>query len=320
MAAKVPSVTFNNGLTCPILGLGTWQSNPGEVTRAVGEAIDIGYRHIDCAHLYFNEKEVGEAIKEKIKQGIVKREDLFITSKIWNTYHRPDLVEKAVKISLSDLGLDYLDLYLIHWPMAYKEGSDPFPSDANGKVIYSDVDYVDTWKAMENLVEKGLVKSIGVSNFNSVQLTRILNAATIKPVTNQVECHPYLNQTKLFDFCEARGVTLTAYSPLGSPQRPWAKPDEPSLLEDPKVLSIAKRLNKTPAQILIRYQVDRGIIVIPKSTSKSRIAENFNIWDFSLSEEDINAINSLDCNGRLIPQAEGREHKDHPFANPDITF
>lgn len=290
------------------------------MTRAVSEAIDIGYRHIDCAHLYFNEKEVGEAIKEKIKQGIVKREDLFITSKIWNTYHRPDLVEKAVKISLSDLGLDYLDLYLIHWPMAYKEGSDPFPSDANGKVIYSDVDYVDTWKAMEKLVEKGLVKSIGVSNFNSVQLTRILNAATIKPVTNQVECHPYLNQTKLFDFCKARGVTLTAYSPLGSPQRPWAKPDEPSLLEDPKVLSIAKRLNKTSAQILIRYQVERGIIVIPKSTSKSRIAENFNIWDFSLSEEDIKAINSLDCNGRLIPQAEGREHKDHPFANPDIIF
>ncbi|XP_021191995.3 aldo-keto reductase family 1 member B1 [Helicoverpa armigera] len=320
MAAKIPTVRFNNGLSCPILGLGTWQSNPGEVTRAVGEAIDIGYRHIDCAHLYFNEKEVGEAIKEKINQGIVKREDLFITSKIWNTYHRPDLVEKAVKISLSDLGLDYLDLYLIHWPMAYKEGSDPFPSDANGKVIYSDVDYVDTWRAMEKLVEKGLVKSIGVSNFNSVQLTRILNAATIKPVTNQVECHPYLNQSKLFNFCVERGVTLTAYSPLGSPQRPWAQPGDPSLLEDPKVLAIAKRLNKSPAQVLIRYQIDRGIIVIPKSVTKSRIAENFHVWDFALTKEDIKSINSLDCNGRLIPQAEGREHKDHPFANPDIIF
>ncbi|XP_075973568.1 aldo-keto reductase 1B-like [Anticarsia gemmatalis] len=320
MSVNVPRVKFNNGLTCPILGLGTWQSNPGEVSRAVADAIDIGYRHIDGAHLYFNEKEVGEAIKEKIKQGVVKREDLFVTSKLWNTYHRPDLVEKAVKISLSDLGLDYLDLYLIHWPMAYKEGDNPFPLDDKGLAIPSDADYVDTWKAMEKLVQKGLVKSIGVSNFNSVQLTRILNVATIKPVTNQVECHPYLNQEKLFQFCKERDITLTAYSPLGSPQRPWAKPGEPHLLEDPRVTSMAKRLNKTPAQILIRYQIERGVIVIPKSVSKSRIEENFNVFDFELSKKDIEIINSLDCNGRLIPQSEGRAHRDHPFSNPDIVF
>ncbi|XP_072931548.1 aldo-keto reductase 1B-like [Epargyreus clarus] len=315
---KVPAVKFNNGLTCPILGLGTWQSNPGEVVQAVSDAIDIGYRHIDCAYLYGNEKEVGQAIKDKIQQGIVKREDLFITSKIWNTYHRPDLVESAVKVSLSNLGLEYLDLYLIHWPMAYKEGDDPFPSDANGKVIYSDVDYVDTWKAMEKLVEKGLVKSIGLSNFNSKQVVRVLEAAKIKPVTNQVECHPYLNQQKLFDFCKERDITLTAYSPLGSPNRPWAKPGDPYLFDDPKIKTIASKYNKTPGQIMIRYAIDRGIIVIPKSVNKVRIAENFDVWDFELSKEDLEFISGLDCNGRLIPQAEGREHKDHPFVNDEF--
>ncbi|XP_049869183.1 aldo-keto reductase family 1 member B1-like [Pectinophora gossypiella] len=315
---SVPSVKFNNGLSCPILGLGTWQSEPGAVAQAVTVAIDAGYRHIDCAHLYGNEREVGQAIREKIKQGHVIRENLFITSKIWNTYHRPDLVEKAVRTSLDDLGVTYLDLYLIHWPMAYKEGDDPFPADSNGKVIYSDVDYIDTWRAMEKLVEQGLVKSIGLSNFNSKQIDRVLKIAKIKPVTNQVECHPYLSQQKLFDFCKARGITLTAYSPLGSPNRPWAKPGDPLLLEEPKVKSIAAKYKKTPAQVLIRYQIDRGIIVIPKSTTKERIIENYNVWDFQLSREDIALISTMECNGRLIPQAEGRAHKHHPFVNEEF--
>ncbi|CAB3224113.1 unnamed protein product [Arctia plantaginis] len=320
MSVSVPRVKFNNGLTCPILGLGTWQAAPGEVTRAVSHAIDIGYRHIDGAHLYYNEKEVGQAIKEKIKQGVVKREDLFITSKLWNTYHRADLVEKAVKMSLSDLGLDYLDLYLIHWPMAYKEGDNNFPLDSNGLAIASDADYVDTWKAMEKLVEKGFVKSIGVSNFNSVQLTRILNVASIKPVTNQVECHPYLNQNKLFEFCKEWNIIITAYSPLGSPKRPWVKPGELYLMEDPKVITVAKRWNKSPAQVLIRYQIERGIIVIPKSASKTRIEENFKVWDFQLTKDDIDLLDSLDCSCRFIPQSEGRAHKDHPFSNPAVIF
>ncbi|XP_013199000.2 aldo-keto reductase family 1 member B1 isoform X1 [Amyelois transitella] len=316
-ASTVPLVKFNNGLSIPILGLGTWQSKPGEVGKAVCDAIDIGYRHIDCAHLYLNEKEIGEAIKKKIRSGIVKREDLFITSKIWNTYHHPDWVEKAVRISLDDLQLDYLDLYLIHWPMAYKEGTDPFPEDRNGKIIYSDVDYVDTWKAMEKLVEKGLVRSIGLSNFNTKQVQRILDAAKIKPVTNQVECHPYLYQKKLFNFCKERGVTLTAYSPLGSPQRPWAKPGDINVLDTAIIKAIAAKYNKSPAQVLIRCAIDRGIVVIPKSTTRSRIAENFNVFDFKLTPTDLEQIASLDCNGRLIPQAEGREHKDHPFAHGD---
>ncbi|XP_026750621.2 aldo-keto reductase family 1 member B1-like [Galleria mellonella] len=317
MAEKVPLVRFNNGLNCPILGLGTWQAIRGEeskVYEAVCDAIDIGYRHIDGAHLYGNEKEVGQAIKEKISQGVVKRENLFVTSKLWNTFHSPDWVETAVKLSLSDLGLEYLDLYLIHWPMAYKEGYDLEPVDENGKTIFSDVDYVDTWRAMEKLVEKGLVKSIGVSNFNTKQIDRVLEIAKIKPVTNQVEVHPYLYQQKLYDFCNTRDIVLTAYSPLGSPQRPWAQAEDPNVLEDPVVKKIAAKHGKTPAQVIIRSAVDRGIIVVPKSASKKRLAENFDIWDFKLSNDDQKEISRLDRNFRVIPHDHGREHKDYPFS------
>ncbi|XP_059045296.1 aldo-keto reductase family 1 member B1-like [Achroia grisella] len=317
MSEKVHLVKFNNGLNCPILGLGTWQAIRGEenkVYQAVCDAIDLGYRHIDGAHLYGNEKEVGQAIKEKISQGVVKRENLFVTSKLWNTFHSPDWVETAVKLSLSDLGLEYLDLYLIHWPMAYKEGYDLTPVDENGKTIFSDVDYVDTWKSMEKLVEKGLVKSIGVSNFSPKQIDRVLKVAKIKPVTNQVEIHPYLYQQKLYDFCKMRDIVLTAYSPLGSPQRPWAQSKDPNVLDDPVVKNIAVKYGKTPAQVLIRIAVDRGIMIVPKSANQKRLAENFDIWDFKLTNDDIKEISRLDRNFRVIPHDHGREHKDYPFS------
>ncbi|XP_045505791.1 aldo-keto reductase family 1 member B1-like isoform X1 [Colias croceus] len=318
MAPKIPVITFNNGKTIPIMGLGTWKSKPGEVTQAVKDAIDIGYRHIDCAFVYGNEKEVGEAITAKINEGVVKREDLFITSKLWNTFHRPDLVKGALLKTLENLNIKYIDLYLIHWPQGYKEGGELFPADASGKIQFSDVDYVDTWQALEPLVGEGLVKSIGVSNFNSKQIERLLKSAKIKPVVNQVECHPYLNQQRLIQFCEARGIKITAYSPLGSPDRPWAKPEEPQLMEDPKLKAIASRLGKTVAQVLIRYQIDRGVIVIPKSVTKSRIASNFAVFDFKLSEEDLQLINSFDCNGRFVPMAASLGHKYHPFENDEF--
>lgn len=313
MASPVPKVKLNNGLEIPIFGLGTWKSKPGEVTIAVEAAIDAGYRHIDCAHVYQNEKEVGAGIKNRIGAGVVKREDLWITSKLWNTFHLPNLVEPALKQTLEDLGLEYLDLYLIHWPQAYKEGKDLFPADENGKTLYSDAPFTETWKAMEALVNKGLTKSIGVSNFNSQQLEQVLKICKIKPVTNQVECHPYLNQRKLSDFCKKNDVTITAYSPLGSPDRPWAKPGDVQLLEDEKLKKLAEKYKKTPAQILLRYQVDRGHIVIPKSVTKSRIEENIKIFDFKLSAEDIAYIDSFDCNGRVCHLDWVKDHKDYPF-------
>ncbi|KAJ8961889.1 hypothetical protein NQ318_021507 [Aromia moschata] len=315
--AKVPMVKFNNGQLFPIFGLGTWKSKPGEVTQAVKDAIDYGYRHIDCAHVYGNEKEIGEALKEKLSDGTVKREELYVTSKLWNTMHRPDLVEPALKTTLKDLGLDYLDLYLIHWPFALKEDGELFPTEADGSVAYSDVDYVDTWRAMEEVQKKGLTKSIGVSNFNKRQLERVLESCTIPPVTNQIETHPYLNQQKLIDFCRSKGIIVTAYSPLGSPDRPWAKPGDPQLLEDPKLVKIAKKYNKTPAQVVLKYQVQRGNITIPKSVTKSRIQQNFDIWDFNLNAGDIALINTFDCNGRICPYEEAYTHKDHPFTKDE---
>ncbi|KAK7574430.1 hypothetical protein V9T40_011621 [Parthenolecanium corni] len=313
MASNVPLLTFNNGKKIPILGLGTWKSKPGEVTQAVKDAIDAGYRHIDCALAYGNEKEVGEAIKQKISEGVVKREELFITSKLWNTFHRADLVKDGIQKSLSNLGLKYLDLYLIHWPMAYKEDGELFPKDKNDQIITSDVSYIETWKAMEKLVDEGLAKSIGLSNFNSQQINEVLAIAKIKPVTNQVECHPYLNQKKLKEFCESKGILITAYSPLGSADRPWATKDDPLLLEDPKILALAEKYKKTSAQIVIKYQIQRGVIVIPKSVTKSRIVSNFDVFDFTISDEDIKVMDSFDNGGRFCHLSWMKDHKYYPF-------
>ncbi|KAB7497044.1 Aldose reductase [Armadillidium nasatum] len=300
VAVNIPSVALNNGRVIPILGLGTWKSKPGEVTQAVLDAIDVGYRHIDCAHIYGNECEIGAALKAKMEDGTVKREELFITSKLWNTFHSRHLVIPAIRETLKNLGLNYLDLYLIHWPMGYKEGNGLVPTDANGKTMYSNVDYLETWTAMEDCVRQGFTKAIGLSNFNKEQIMRILSIATIQPANNQVECHPYLTQRRLIEFCKLKGITVTAYSPLGSPDRPWAKPEDPKLLDDPKLKTIAEKYNKTTAQILIKYQIQRGIICIPKSVNQSRIASNFHVFDFELSKEDISLINSFDCNGRVL--------------------
>jgi len=308
------NIIMNDNTQMPLLGLGTWKSKPGEVTRAVKDAIEIGYRHIDCAMIYENENEVGAAIKEQIDSGLVKREDLYIVSKLWNNYHRPDLVEVGLKESLEKLGLEYLDLYLIHSPCGIKEGLGLHPRDENGRNLYSDVNFVDTWKALEDCVKSGLTRSIGVSNFNSKQVQRILDNCTIKPVTNQVECHPYLNQKKLIDYCHERGVIITSYSPLGSPDRPWAKPGEVTLLQDPKILAIAENHGKTAAQILLRYQVQRGIPVIPKSVTKSRILENFDVSLYELTEEEMATLDSLDRNERYLHHYWVKDHPEFPFA------
>lgn len=315
----VPTVKLSSGYDFPILGLGTWKSQPGQVAAAVKHALKVGYRHIDCAYVYENEAEVGQGLKEAMEELGIKREEIFVTSKLWNVFHHPDDVEMAFKRSLDALGLEYLDLFLIHWPTAFLRGMNMFPRNEDGDLIYdSSIPHTDTWKAFEKLVEKGLVKSIGVSNFSAKQLKNILEVATIKPVTNQIECHPYLAQKKMLEFCKENDIVVTGYSPLGSPDRPWATPEEPVILEDPRIVDIAKKYEKSPAQVLIRWQTQRGIVVIPKSVTPARIEENFNIFDFSLSEEDIAVLESFDCNGRIvIPMKNGRPrdetHPNYPF-------
>jgi aldehyde reductase len=308
MSSKVVNVVLNNGKEMPIIGLGTWLSKKGDVYQAIKDAIDCGYRHFDCALVYGNEIEIGKAFNHSFREKKVKREELFIVTKLWLTYSRPDRVMKGFQISLSNLGLDYIDLYLIHWPHSYEQQDDDFyPMDSNGVVRKEEVDYIDTWKAMEQLVTKGLAKSIGVSNFNSEQIDRLLKSATIKPVVNQIEVHPYLAQNKLIDYCRQRGIEITAYAPLCSPTSTATTAEQKAkheLLRDPVVKKIAEKHKKSVAQVLIRFAVDRNLIVIPKSVSKSRIESNIQIFDFKLTDDEIKQLEGLDCGYRTCTMAQ----------------
>ncbi|XP_012378339.2 1,5-anhydro-D-fructose reductase isoform X2 [Dasypus novemcinctus] len=298
----------------PVVGLGTWKAAPGKVTEAVKVAINAGYRHIDCAYFYRNEGEVGAGIRCKIKEGVVKREDLFVVSKLWCTCHKKSLVKKACTKSLKTLKLDYLDLYLIHWPMGFKPGSKDLPLDQNGMIIPSDTDYLDTWEGMEDLVIAGLVKTIGVSNFNWEQLERLLNKPDlrVKPVANQIECHPYLAQKNLISFCHSKEVSVIAYSPLGGSRQGV------DLMDDPMIMKIAQKYNKSSAQILIRFQIQRNVIVIPQSVSAKQIQENIQegVFGFELTEQEMGDILNLDRNFRMATFPITTDHKDYPFHVP----
>lgn len=278
----------------------------GKVRDAVIAAIEAGYRHIDCAAGYGNENEVGDGIADCISRGIVKREDLWVTSKLWVASAYPEDALAALEKTLTDLKLAYLDLYLVHWPYRIKKGS-VFPAPVENRLGYDAAAYLAVWQELEKAVDAGKTRHIGCSNMSAKKLSALLKDARIKPAVNQVEGHPFLSQQKLKAFCDKHGIVLTAYSPLGSPDRPARLIEEgdPAPLFDPVVAAIAAKTGKSPAQVLIRWAVQRGTVVIPKSVTPARIAENFAVWDWSLSEEDMGALAKLDQGSRLI--------KGHPW-------
>lgn len=295
------TLLFRNGDQMPALGLGTWKSAGGQVYTAVRTALECGYRHIDCAPIYGNEAEVGKAFSESFENGVVSREDVWVTSKLWNNAHIPEAVEPALRKTLTDLQVEYLDLFLIHWPVHIQKGL-VYPSRGEDYIAYDQIPVTDTWQAMEELVDKGLCRHIGVSNFSTVKLTQIAGKARIIPEMNQVELHPYLQQPGMVSYCQTNSIHLTAYAPLGSPDRPDAlkAADEPILLQDPVIRSIAEHHSVSEAQVLLAWALQRNTAVIPKSVTPTRIEDNLKSAELVLSKEEVGQINGLNRNRRYV--------------------
>ncbi|PNS15716.1 Glycerol 2-dehydrogenase (NADP(+)) [Sphaceloma murrayae] len=280
---SIPDLPLNTGAKIPAVGLGTWQSAPGEVKAAVAHALKSGYRHIDCAYVYGNEAEVGEGLKEAFAAGI-KREDIFITTKVWCTFH--SRVEQCLEESLKALGLDYVDLYLMHWPVPMNpNGNDPkFPKLADGsRDLDKSWSHVQTWKELEKVSKTGKVKAIGVANYSKRFLEELLPQASIVPAANQIENHVYLPQQEILDYCKEKGIHVTAYSPFGSTGSP--------IFSEEGVAKVAEKHGVKPGTVLLSYHVSLGHSVLPKSVTASRIEENLKI--VSLDQDDLKALDEI---------------------------
>ncbi|KUL86258.1 hypothetical protein ZTR_08370 [Talaromyces verruculosus] len=302
-----PVVKLNSGYDMPLVGFGLWKVNNETCADQVYAAIKAGYRLFDGACDYGNEKEVGQGIARALKDGLVKREELFIVSKLWNTFHDGDKVEPIARKQLEDLGLEYFDLYLIHFPVALK-WVDPavrYPPgwDADGKVTFSNATIQETWQAMESLVDKKLARSIGISNFSVQLIMDLLRHARIRPATLQIEHHPYLQQKQLIKYVQSEGIIVTAYSSFGPLSFKELDMDiahnTPTLLEHNVIKSAAEKRGKTAAQVLLRWATQRDIAVIPKSNDPTRLAQNLDVTGWNLDESEIEAINGLDLGLRF---------------------
>ncbi len=279
---RYTKMALNNGGAMPALGFGTLIPDPVATRSATKAALEVGFRQLDAAERYRNEKEVGEAMREVFGAGKVKREEVFIATKLWNNNHRPERVKPAFEASLKRLQLDYADLYLIHTPFAFQPGDEQDPRDANGNVIYDKgVTLLDTWRALEGLVDGGKCKAIGLSDVGLDQVKEIFEAARIKPAVVHVESHPYLPQWELLDYCRKNGIVLQAFAALGHGS-------EPKLLEDPVITAIAGRVNKTPAQVLLAWAIQRGTALLTTATNAGWIKENFEVS--ALPEEAVREI------------------------------
>lgn len=296
------TLKFKNGDTLDAIGLGTWKSEKGEVENAVYTALKLGYTHIDCALVYGNEAEVGNALTRALDESIITRDDLWVTSKLWNNAHKKEDVLPALKQSLKDLKLDYLDLYLMHWPVAFKPGLQGFPENDEDFLSLDEVPLIETWEAMLEAKSQSLVRHTGVSNFSAKKLRGLIGKTDDIPEMNQVELHPLLQQEQLLEFCNDQNIHLTAYSPLGSGDRtPEMKADdEPSMLDNETINKIAKKYKASPAQVLIAFHLHRNTAVIPKSTNPGRIKENLKSAALKFDDEDLQNLKSLDRHYRYV--------------------
>jgi aldehyde reductase len=312
-------VRLSTGAKMPLIGLGTLHSTSEELKRAVETAIDVGYRHIDTAYVYFNEKPIGEALQNAFNSGKVKRSEMFITTKLHVQFlHKADVLDK-LREQLDNLQLDYVDLYLIHGCGGVKKSADgnPFPIE-DGHVAYDIVDHMETWGQMEEAYKLGLAKHIGISNFSVSQIQKLYDHATVKPHNLQCELHAYWPQNELYKLCNRLSIGMTSYGSIGG-----GRPDQktatfkhetppPVLSQDPTVVRIAQKYKKTPSQILLRWVTQRGICVIPKSTNATRIKENFEILDFTLSDNDFEILSNLPTRQRLYNHSAFSGHPQFP--------
>lgn len=295
------TLELRDGTSIPAFGLGTWLSDKGTVYAAVRKALEVGYRHVDCAWIYQNEQEIGGAFKDAIAAGDVRREDLWVTSKLWNDMHAAQDVRPALERTLALLGLDYLDLYLMHWPVAVQKGVQ-VPRDPSEFIALDDLPLAVTWQAMGELVTAELTRQVGVSNCSARQISTISQAVGLTPAVNQIELHPYLQQDALLSFMREQKIVATAYAPMGSSGRPpgLRRKGETPLLEDAVILAIAAQHDVGPGAVLIAWALNRGTSAIPKSTRLDRIVDNFAASTLRLSDSDMERIAALDAAARYV--------------------